>query len=137
MSGDWLDLALCAEIGGDQWYPEKEEDGGTAEPAKAMCRRCESRLPCLEDALQRPGEEGVWGGFSERVRRRIIAVRHAAGESLEDIIAEDDAAHYARMEAREATGATPEERRLAAERRRREAKREALNHNQQPREAAA
>ena len=91
----WQDKALCAEVGGDIFYPRK---GEACEEAKALCRSCEARVPCLAYALQARDDEGIFGGFTERVRLRV-AREHAAGKSLEDIIAEDDAAFYARTEA--------------------------------------
>ena len=65
---DWRDLALCGEIGGDFWYPEK---GGSTRLAKAVCRSCEVRGPCLEYALANDERFGIWGGKSERERRRL------------------------------------------------------------------
>jgi len=90
---EWVDLALCAEVSGDLFFPE---DGQNSATARAVCRSCEARLPCLREATDRP-VEGVWGGFSERARKDIHS-RHVAGESLEDIIAEDDARYYERLE---------------------------------------
>lgn len=127
----WTDLALCTEIPGDVFFPEAGQPAG---PATAVCRSCEVRLQCLDAAVQRPGTMGVWGGFSERVLRRV-ARQHAAGKSLEDIIAADDARHYARIEARAARG-TYTDRRLAAERETRRVKREAAEQQQEGKAAA-
>jgi len=92
--GDWAARALCAEVSGDLFYPELGED---AERAKAVCRGCEVRVECLEYSLEIDDREGIFGGFTERIRRGI-ARQHRAGKPLEDIIAEDDAVHYARLE---------------------------------------
>ena len=94
----WHDKALCTQVGGDIFYPRK---GDACEEAKALCRSCEARVPCLAYALQSRDGEGIFGGFTERARLKV-ARRYAAGESLEDIIAEDDAKFYARIEALEA-----------------------------------
>ena len=91
----WHDKALCTQVGGDLFYPRK---GESTEEAKAVCRSCEARVPCLAYALRARDGEGIYGGFTERVRLKV-GRRHAAGESLEDIIAADDAAFYARTEA--------------------------------------
>lgn len=64
----WRDQALCAEVGDDFWFPEK---GGTSLPAKRVCRSCEVRAECLEYALAHGERFGVWGGMSERERRRL------------------------------------------------------------------
>lgn len=65
---DWRELALCAEVGGDQWFPEQ---GESAAPAKRVCRSCPVTEPCLQYALDTDQRWGVWGGKSERERRRL------------------------------------------------------------------
>jgi WhiB family transcriptional regulator, redox-sensing transcriptional regulator len=64
----WQHYALCGEVGGDIFFPAQCEP---AEPAKRICRACEVREPCLEYALDHEGLKGVWGGMSERERRRF------------------------------------------------------------------
>lgn len=123
----WQAAARCAEVGDDFWFPEK---GGTAGPAKAICRGCVSRLPCLRYALGRH-DDGIWGGFTER-ERRAVSRQHGAGQSLEDIIAADDARYYAAAER-----GTWQQRRDAAARETRRRKREAAASGAQPRRAAA
>jgi len=91
---DWTDKALCAEVSGDFFYPEK---GESIAAAKAVCRSCEVRLPCLRYSIEIADWNGIYGGFTERVRQRI-ARQVRAGKPLEDIIAEDDAAFYVRIE---------------------------------------
>jgi WhiB family redox-sensing transcriptional regulator len=113
---EWLDKAVCVQVGGDLFFPEK---GEYTDQAKAMCRSCEARVSCLAWALKSGERAGIFGGFTERPRLAITR-QHRAGKSLEDIIAEDDAAFYARTEAL----GTAKDRRLAAERRRRRARNE-------------
>lgn len=43
--------------------------------AKAICRSCAVRQDCLEEALANHERFGVWGGESERGRRRILRQR--------------------------------------------------------------
>ena len=66
----WQDFALCAEIDPELWFPEK---GGSTAPAKSVCRACEVRAECLEYALEHEdiSAHGIWGGVSERDRRRL------------------------------------------------------------------
>jgi WhiB family redox-sensing transcriptional regulator len=68
----WQDYALCAEIDGDLFFPEK---GGSTREAKRVCRSCEVRAECLDYALEHGDEawarHGIWGGMSERDRRRL------------------------------------------------------------------
>lgn len=64
----WLGLGLCAETDPEVFFPEK---GGSTARAKMICRGCEVRGECLEYALERDERFGVWGGLSERERRRM------------------------------------------------------------------
>jgi WhiB family transcriptional regulator, redox-sensing transcriptional regulator len=64
----WQDRALCAQTDPEAFFPEK---GGSTREAKRVCRSCEVRVECLEYALQNDERFGIWGGLSERERRRI------------------------------------------------------------------
>jgi len=64
----WMGRALCAEVGGDFWFPEK---GGSTREAKQVCRTCEVRAQCLDYALEHGILCGIWGGTSELERRRL------------------------------------------------------------------
>jgi WhiB family redox-sensing transcriptional regulator len=70
----WTDEARCAEVGGDEFFPEK---GGSSRKAKKVCMTCEVRVMCLEWALSNDERFGVWGGKSERERREIKRDRAA------------------------------------------------------------
>jgi WhiB family redox-sensing transcriptional regulator len=65
---DWTEQALCAETDPEAFFPEK---GGSTREAKRVCRACEVRAECLEYALEHDERFGIWGGFSERERRRL------------------------------------------------------------------
>ena len=69
---EWQDKALCAEVDPEMFYPEK---GGSTREAKAVCRSCEVRAECLEYALDHAEAFGIWGGMSERERRRLKQYR--------------------------------------------------------------
>jgi WhiB family redox-sensing transcriptional regulator len=64
----WQDLALCAQTDPEAFFPEK---GGSTREAKRICAACDVRQECLEYALQRDERFGIWGGMSERERRRL------------------------------------------------------------------
>lgn len=64
----WQDLARCAEVDPEIFFPEK---GGSVRAAKRVCRSCEVRDACLGFALENDEKFGIWGGLSERERRRI------------------------------------------------------------------
>jgi WhiB family redox-sensing transcriptional regulator len=65
---DWQDRALCAETDPEAFFPEK---GGSTREAKRICSQCEVRSQCLEYALAHDERFGIWGGLSERERRRL------------------------------------------------------------------
>lgn len=64
----WADYALCADADPDSFFPEK---GGSTRDAKSVCRQCFVRNECLDWALEHGEPFGVWGGLSERERRRL------------------------------------------------------------------
>src|SRR5215469_3627102 len=64
----WQDRALCAQTDPEAFFPEK---GGSTREAKRVCRSCEVRAECLEYALAHDERFGIWGGLSERERRRL------------------------------------------------------------------
>ncbi len=65
---DWRDSALCAEVDPDAFFPEK---GGSTRLAKGICRKCLVKAECLRSALTNDERFGIWGGLSERERRRL------------------------------------------------------------------
>ncbi|NEK86824.1 WhiB family transcriptional regulator [Blastococcus saxobsidens] len=60
--------ALCAETDPEAFFPEK---GGSTRDAKRVCTGCPVRAQCLEFALANDERFGIWGGLSERERRRL------------------------------------------------------------------
>ena len=64
----WQDRALCAQTDPEAFFPEK---GGSTREAKKICLGCEVRTECLEYALAHDERFGIWGGLSERERRRL------------------------------------------------------------------
>lgn len=71
----WADQALCAQTDPEMFFPDK---GGTPAPAKRVCMACPVRSECLEFALANEVRHGVWGGLSERERRKVNKRRVAA-----------------------------------------------------------
>ena len=64
----WQERALCAETDPEAFFPEK---GGSTREAKKICTGCEVKAQCLEYALANDERFGIWGGLSERERRRL------------------------------------------------------------------
>ena len=64
----WQERALCAQTDPEAFFPEK---GGSTREAKRVCMSCDVRAECLEYALAKDERFGIWGGLSERERRRV------------------------------------------------------------------
>lgn len=72
MNLSWRQKAACRGVDPDIFYPVSDDD---AEAAKAICATCPVREACLEYALANRERDGVWGGATERERRRLIRQR--------------------------------------------------------------
>lgn len=72
---DWFERAGCQGTDGEAFFPER---GGSTREAKRVCDRCEVKYECLAYALDRDERFGVWGGLSERERRRLKRRAEAA-----------------------------------------------------------
>ena len=64
----WQERANCLGVDPDLFFPER---GASTREAKGVCRGCEVRGECLEYALDHGEKFGIWGGLSERERRRV------------------------------------------------------------------
>lgn len=73
----WQDRGLCAQADPDAWFPDK---GESARPAKAVCRGCPVRTECLTYALEHGERHGIWGGLTERQRRRLKPAAQSAAQ---------------------------------------------------------
>ncbi|RZV45557.1 MAG: WhiB family transcriptional regulator [Acidimicrobiales bacterium] len=71
---------LCANQPPETFFPS---DGVGVEVAKRVCAKCAVKEPCLEYALENRIDHGVWGGCSERQRRRILKARRKEAEKAE------------------------------------------------------
>ena len=71
----WQAYANCSDTNPKLFYGENGMDSGKA---KKICRGCVVREDCLEYALAFPEHFGIWGGMSERERRRVLKRRRQA-----------------------------------------------------------
>ena len=76
MNLSWRHQAACRGLDPEIFYPVSEEE---AEQAKAVCGQCAVQHACLEHALGSRERDGVWGGATEKERRRIIRQRRRSG----------------------------------------------------------
>jgi len=75
----WQEYANCLGVDPDLFFPER---GASTKEAKEVCRGCVVREDCLEYALSNGEKFGIWGGMSERERRRIRRARAIARRSV-------------------------------------------------------
>jgi WhiB family redox-sensing transcriptional regulator len=78
MDTDWMADGLCRSCPPSVFFPS---DGVGVEVARRICADCPVRAPCLEYALRNGVDHGVWGGASERERRRIARQRRLQSAS--------------------------------------------------------
>lgn len=64
----WMAFGRCAETDPESFFPEK---GCSARPAKKVCAGCPVTAQCLDYALRTDQRFGIWGGLSERERRKL------------------------------------------------------------------
>ena len=72
MDTSWMACGNCADQPPTTFFPS---DGVGVEIARRICATCPVKEPCLEYALEQRIDHGVWGGCSERERRRILKRR--------------------------------------------------------------
>ena len=72
MDTSWMAEGKCATEPPDTFFPS---DGVGVEKARRICQTCSVQEPCLEYALRNRIDHGVWGGHSERSRRRLLKAR--------------------------------------------------------------
>lgn len=72
MNATWQKRAACRGLDPEIFYPASDEE---ADEAKAICDQCPVRQSCLEHALMQREREGIWGGCTERERRRTLRQR--------------------------------------------------------------
>jgi len=74
----WQRRANCMGVDPELFFPER---GASTREAKEVCRGCVVREDCLEFAIANSEKFGIWGGMSERERRRVRRARVLAQAS--------------------------------------------------------
>ncbi len=72
---EWMPHGSCRNYPASAFFPS---DGVGVDAARRICAECPVKEPCLEYALEQRIDHGVWGGCSERERRRILKRRREA-----------------------------------------------------------
>jgi WhiB family transcriptional regulator, redox-sensing transcriptional regulator len=68
----WRNQGACNGLDPAVFFPDSD---AAADEAKSICSICMVRASCLEHAIAVREKDGVWGGATERERRRIIRQR--------------------------------------------------------------
>ena len=68
---EWMSKARCRDAAPETFFPN---DGAGVARARRVCANCDVAQDCLLYALDHGLEHGVWGGKSERERRRLRKV---------------------------------------------------------------
>jgi len=72
MNQAWRQHAACRGVDPEVFYPVSDDE---AETPKAICGACSARHGCLDWALTNKERDGVWGGATEKERRRMLRQR--------------------------------------------------------------
>lgn len=68
----WVVFGACREADPDLFFPTTREE---TEQALAVCASCPVRPECLEYALEAGERFGIWGGLTEKRRRKLAGRR--------------------------------------------------------------
>jgi WhiB family redox-sensing transcriptional regulator len=79
MDNQWMARGKCQNVAPDTFFPS---DGLGVIRAQRICASCPVQDECLEYAIENHIDHGVWGGRSERERRRIIRARRGQNAAL-------------------------------------------------------
>jgi WhiB family redox-sensing transcriptional regulator len=79
METEWMTKGKCRTVPPSVFFPS---DGLGVQAAQKICAECPVSEACLEYAIENRIDHGVWGGCSERERRRIIRRRRQAAYAV-------------------------------------------------------
>lgn len=72
MDTEWMARGRCKDLPAETFFPS---DGVGVDAARRICADCPVKVACLEYAMENHIDHGVWGGTSERERRRLARQR--------------------------------------------------------------
>jgi WhiB family transcriptional regulator, redox-sensing transcriptional regulator len=72
--GGMWEQAACKHVDTAMFFADPTERK-IVDTAKAVCRGCELRGPCLEYAIRQDIGSGVWGGLDARERAALVTRR--------------------------------------------------------------
>lgn len=75
METPWMENGSCSNHAPEVFFPS---DGVGVIRAQRICNDCPVKVECLDYALTERIDHGVWGGASERQRRRLLKQRRTS-----------------------------------------------------------
>jgi len=88
MDTNWMARGRCKDMDPALFFPS---DSIGVRSAQHVCVDCTVRLPCLSFALANSINDGVWGGTSERQRRRLLRHHEGARSTLAELCRDERA----------------------------------------------
>lgn len=93
---EWMDDAACRGQS-EKMFPQYHKDISYIPDARALCRGCEVRNPCLDYALEFPPSDmhGVWAGLTprqlaaEQRRRGVTPTRPTIAQMISALLPND------------------------------------------------
>lgn len=67
----WMEQALCHDYPLELFFPDVGDSRVVVNEAKRVCQRCPVAADCLAYALEFDNLPGIWGGKTQRERRKI------------------------------------------------------------------
>ena len=80
----WIDRGACTDPFAPTMFPSDGDSYGI-EAAKGTCAICAVRSECLEGALARGEQWGVWGGMTAEERKTFRRRQQRNGRSVKDL----------------------------------------------------
>lgn len=65
----WVVFSACRQVDPDVFFPTTREQ---EEHAISICKTCPVRMDCLDYAIEAREKFGIWGGLTEKQRRRLV-----------------------------------------------------------------
>ena len=93
MDTDWMSQGKCRAMDPALFFPS---DGMGVQAAQRVCAECAVKTQCLEYALVNRIDEGVWGGASERHRKRILSQHRRQAAGVRRVTVRDPVGSWAR-----------------------------------------
>jgi WhiB family redox-sensing transcriptional regulator len=73
---NWRESANCRGVDPNLFHPERGANQADVAAARIICGKCVVSQQCLQFALDNHETKGIWGGLTEKQRRRLRSQRN-------------------------------------------------------------